>query len=101
MSAEYPADDTVLPDKLRASVAASMALEKLARRFQVEMLVLNDLDTGLLTNVGLRPGFTPLPGTDDVMVVPEGDKPQKRGKTVFSVLWNVQHPPGVRGSQRH
>lgn len=37
------------------------------------MLVLNDLDTGLLTNVGLRPGFTPLPGTDDVMVVPEGD----------------------------
>ncbi len=73
MSAEYPADDTVLPDKLRASVAASMALEKLARRFQVEMLVLNDLDTGLLTNVGLRPGFTPLPGTDDVMVVPEGD----------------------------
>lgn len=33
MSAEYPADDTVLPDKLRASVAASMALEKLARRF--------------------------------------------------------------------
>lgn len=71
--AEYPGDDTVLPDKLRASVAASMALEKLARRFQVEMLVLNDLDVGLLTNVGLRPGFTPLPGTDDVMVVPEGD----------------------------
>ncbi len=70
---QYPGDDTVQPDKMRASVAASMALEKLARRFQVEMLVLNDLDIGLLTKVGLRPGFTPLPGTDDVMVVPEGD----------------------------
>lgn len=69
----YPEDGTVQPDKMYASVAASLALEKLARRYGVEMLVLNDVDITLLTKVGLRPGFTPCPGTEDVMVVPEGD----------------------------
>ena len=69
----YPDDGTVKPDKMYASVAASMALEKLARRNHIEMMVLNDVSVPLLTKVGLRPGFTPCPGTDDVMVVPEGD----------------------------
>lgn len=70
---KYPNDGTVKPDKMYASVAASLALEKLARRNRIEMMVLNDVSVTLLTKVGLRPGFTPCPGTDDVMVVPEGD----------------------------
>lgn len=70
---QYPNDGSVKPDKMYASVAASLAMEKLARRYGVEMLVLNDVDVTLLTKVGLRPGFCPCPGTDDVMVVPEGD----------------------------
>lgn len=69
----YPQDDTVQQDKLYASVAASLGLEELARRNRIEMLVLNDVNTTLLTRIGLRPGFTPCPGTDDVTVVPEGD----------------------------
>ena len=70
---QYPHDDSVQTDKMQASVAASLALEKLARKKQVELLVLNDVDITLLTKIGLRPGFTPCPGTEDVMVVPEGD----------------------------
>lgn len=70
---KYPHDSSVRPDKMYASAAASLAAEKLARRYRVEMLVLNDIDPTLLTKTGLRPGFTPCPGTDDVMVVPEGD----------------------------
>lgn len=67
----------VLPDvdktKLSASVKASLALESLARKLGLDVVVLNDVDPVLLANVGLRPGFTPCPGTDDVIVVPEGD----------------------------
>ncbi len=67
----------VLPDvdveKFNASIRASLALESMARRAGVSMVVLNDVDPVLLTEVGLRPGFLPCPGTDDVAVVPEGD----------------------------
>lgn len=69
----YPNDGTVQMDNLRASVTASLALEMLARRAGVELLVLNDVDQMLLKRIGLRPGFSPCPGTDDIMVVPEGD----------------------------
>lgn len=69
----YPNDGTVEMDKMYASVAASLGMEKLARAHNIEMIVLNDLDDALLRQVGLRPGFTPCSGTDDVMVVPEGD----------------------------
>lgn len=71
--AKYPSDDSVDKEKMFASVAGSLAMEKLARRNKVEMLVLNDISPVLLTKVGLRPGFSPCPGNDDVMVVPEGD----------------------------
>ena len=70
---QYPNDGTIRMDKMLASVAASLAMENLARKAGVELLVLNDVDPILLTRIGLRPGFSPCPGTDDVMVVPEGD----------------------------
>lgn len=60
-------------EKMFASVEGSLALESLARAHEIELLVLNDIDPVLFRQVGLRPGFTPCPGTGDVMVVPEGD----------------------------
>ena len=71
--AKYPSDASVDRVKMEASVAASMALETLSRRAGAEVLVLNDVDGVLLRTLGLRPGFTPCPGTKDVTVVPEGD----------------------------
>ncbi len=69
----YDNDGTIIPEKMNASVAASMALEKMCRDAGVSMLVLNDVDATLLRTIGLRPGFTPCPGTEDISVVPEGD----------------------------
>ena len=69
----YPSGDDIRRDKLFASVEASLALEAVARKTGVELIVLNDIDQVLMRRIGLRPGFTPCPGTDDVMVVPEGD----------------------------
>lgn len=69
----YPHDDNLHMDKMKASVEASLAMENLARNAGVEMLVLNDVDRILLERIGLRPGFSPCPGTNDIMVVPEGD----------------------------
>lgn len=67
----------VLPEvdmsKFAASVRASLSLESIARKAGVTLVVLNDVDTVLLTDVGLRPGFLPCPGTHDITVVPEGD----------------------------
>lgn len=60
-------------DKFKESVRASLGLERMARKAGVQMLVLNDVDTILLTEVGLRPGFLPTPAGGDVLVVPEGD----------------------------
>jgi L-arabinose isomerase len=60
-------------NKFHASVRASLALESIARKAGVTLVVLNDVDTVLLTDVGLRPGFLPCPGTNDITVVPEGD----------------------------
>lgn len=69
----YPTSGDIRKDKLFASIEASLALEEIARKNGVELLVLNDIDPVLMRRIGLRPGFTPCPGTDDVMVVPEGD----------------------------
>lgn len=68
----------VLPDvdekKFYESIRASIALENTARNAGVSTLVLNDVDTVLLTEVGLRPGFIPSPGSAaDITIVPEGD----------------------------
>ena len=69
----YPSDGPIHTEKMFASVEASLALEEISRKNSVELLVLNDIDPVLLRRIGLRPGFTPCPGTEDVMVVPEGD----------------------------
>jgi L-arabinose isomerase len=71
--AAYAADATVDRVKMEASVAASLGLEALCRKAGVDVLVLNDIEPALMRSLGLRPGFTPCPGTTDVTVVPEGD----------------------------
>jgi len=71
--ATYPSDASVDRSKMEASVAASLGLESLSRVAGVDVLVLNDIEPALMRTLGLRPGFTPCPGTEDVTVVPEGD----------------------------
>lgn len=69
----YPLLPDVDREKFAASVRASIALENAGRDAGAEMVVLNDVDPVLLTEVGLRPGFIPTPQGGDVPVVPEGD----------------------------
>lgn len=73
LASKYEIMPDVDTDKFHASVRASLALESIARKAGVNVIVLNDVDTVLLTEVGLRPGFLPCPGTEDIIVVPEGD----------------------------
>ena len=70
---KYEVKGTIDEEKMAASVKGSLALERIARKYDSELLVLNDIDKVLQRTIGLRPGFTPCPGTDDVLVVPEGD----------------------------
>lgn len=70
---QYPTGDGLDREKFWHSVRASMGLEALMRQNGIAMMALNDVDPTLLTRIGLRPGFTPCPGTQDVMLTPEGD----------------------------
>ena len=67
----------VLPNvdeaKFAASVRASMGMERLAERYGLDVLVLNDIDTVLFRQIGLRPGFWPTSPDVRTLVVPEGD----------------------------
>ena len=67
----------VLPNvdkpKCLASVRASMAMEQLAEKYKLDLLVLNDIDPILFKHIGLRPGFYPTCETVRTVVVPEGD----------------------------
>ncbi len=63
----------VREDKFLASVRASMAMERMARKYKLDLLVLNDIDTVLFQQIGLRPGFYPTSPDVQTIVVPEGD----------------------------
>lgn len=69
----YEVRDDVTEGPFLASVRASMAMERLAKAYDLDLLVLNDIDTTLFKKIGLRPGFYPTPGCDDLVAVPEGD----------------------------
>lgn len=70
---DYAAGEGLDQEKFWHSVRASLGLEALMRAHGVSMMALNDVDPTLLQHIGLRPGFTPCPGTQDVMLTPEGD----------------------------
>lgn len=56
-----------------ASVRASIAMERLAKARDIDLLVLNDIDRVLFERIGLRPGFYPTSADVKTIVVPEGD----------------------------
>ena len=73
IAARYDVRPDVDQEKFVASVRASMAMERMAETYGLDLLVLNDIDTVLFQKIGLRPGFYPTPRCGDVVVVPEGD----------------------------
>ena len=73
LSEKYKVAEDVDYVKFHASVKATMAMEKLAKTVNTDLLVLNDVEKPLLENIGLRPGFSPLYGENSPTVVPEGD----------------------------
>ncbi|MBQ6564438.1 MAG: hypothetical protein IJL88_11030 [Clostridia bacterium] len=70
---QYEVLPNVDPDKFLASVRASMGMERMAEKYDLDLLVLNDIDTILFQHIGLRPGFWPTSPDVKTMVVPEGD----------------------------
>jgi len=72
LTAKYSVMPDVGRDKFFASVRASMAVEKMLRKNDLDMIILNDIDRVLFEQVGLRPGFIPC-SHKDAIVVPEGD----------------------------
>ncbi|AEV30186.1 hypothetical protein SpiGrapes_2416 [Sphaerochaeta pleomorpha str. Grapes] len=69
----YVMEEDVDLHKFFASVRASMGMERLATHYDLDLLVLNDIDTVLFQQVGLRPGFWPTANEVKTLVVPEGD----------------------------
>jgi len=73
IASRYPVKPDVDPEKFLASVHATMAMERMAKKHNIDLLVLNDIDTMLFKKVGLRPGFYPTNEAVDTVIVPEGD----------------------------
>ncbi len=73
LCARYKVYPNVDFEKFHASVKATYAMEQVAKKYGVDLLVLNDIDTVLFQYVGLRPGFTPLDPKEERVTVPEGD----------------------------
>ena len=73
IASEYEVLPNVDFGKFLASVRASMAMERLAAKYHLDVLVLNDIDTVLFKKIGLRPGFWPTSPEVKTLVVPEGD----------------------------
>lgn len=73
LTTEHEVYPNVDAEKLAASVRASYAMERIALAAGTDLLVLNDIDTVLFREVGLRPGFAPTSRELPLVTVPEGD----------------------------
>ena len=73
LAKQYPVYPNVDFTKFHASVKATYAMEQVAKKNGIDLLVLNDIDTVLFRYVGLRPGFAPLDPNEEMVTVPEGD----------------------------
>lgn len=73
IASQYEVLPNVDEGKFFASVRASMGMERMAMKYDLDLLVLNDIDTVLFQHIGLRPGFWPTSPDVKTMVVPEGD----------------------------
>jgi len=70
---KYEVLPNVDDEKFLASIKASMGMERLAEEKDLDLLVLNDIDTVLFSHIGLRPGFWPTSPAVRTLIVPEGD----------------------------
>lgn len=70
---KYEVMDDVAMDKLAASVRSSIAMDRVAAAAGADYIVMNDLDTVLHKDLGLRPGFMPCPNGHGIPATPEGD----------------------------
>lgn len=57
LTSRYKMMDDVARDKFEASVRASIGLQKMAERSDIDVLVFNDIDRAMFELVGLRAGF--------------------------------------------
>jgi L-arabinose isomerase len=74
LSGLYQVEADVEPHLFRESARASLALAALRDKFELDALVLNDVDHELFHTIGLRPGFYPPAfNANDAVLVPEGD----------------------------
>lgn len=73
LASQFRVLENVDREKLTASVKASLAVEDLARDYDIDLLVMNDVDPVLFREIGLRPGFVPTSRDSELCVVPEGD----------------------------
>ncbi|MDD5728298.1 MAG: hypothetical protein PHV59_07035 [Victivallales bacterium] len=70
----YQVEDDVEINLFRESARASLALAALRDKFNLDALVLNDVDHELFHTIGLRPGFYPPAfNANNAILVPEGD----------------------------
>ncbi len=74
LTRRYKMMDDVEPDKFIGCVKATLAIEKLARRNDIDCYVYNDIDQATFRTAGCRAGFYPQWFNDNVSVlVPEAD----------------------------
>lgn len=59
IASQYEVLPNVDEGKFLASVRASMGMERLAEKKDLDLLVLNDIDTVLFQHIGLRPASGP------------------------------------------
>ena len=57
LTSRYKMMDDVARDKFEASVRASIGLQKMAERSDIDVMVFNDIDRAMFELVGLRAGF--------------------------------------------
>jgi len=71
---KYESRPDVEMEHFKASMRCSLAMEDIARKEHISMMVLNDVAAPLYSRMGLRPGFYPTPENDgSIAAVPEGD----------------------------
>lgn len=74
LTSRYKMMDDVARDKFEASVRASIGLQKMAERSDIDVMVFNDIDRAMFELVGLRAGFYhPWFNDNCSVLVPEAD----------------------------
>jgi L-arabinose isomerase len=74
LSERYVTEESVDPEKFRASLQYSIGLSEVMKSYDLDALTLNDVDMRLFEKIGLRPGFYHHSINEALSVLcPEGD----------------------------